>query len=128
MPVGQRGHARAGGRAAALGGRALDHARDVLAGDPVLARGQQPQLAAVEREGADGDQRLVGRGLGDGHVLELDPPGTVGRGDGGLHAHAPQETKPAPRDQEPRRLDLADEVEPLPRCAACAGLRDERDD
>jgi hypothetical protein len=70
--------ARALRRTAAVGGRALDPPGDVLARPPAVARRvEEKHLAAIDRVGLDGDERLDGLRLGLGHVGEGDSPGAL---------------------------------------------------
>jgi len=77
--VGQCDNARAGLGPAAVGGLLQHHPADVLAGPPAFgAVLKQPQFAAVQREGAHLDQRLVRRRARLGNLAQFDRRGASG--------------------------------------------------
>src|SRR4051794_8566096 len=85
VPPGEPGDALARRRARSVG-RLLDHlAGHVLARLPAVAAAHERQLAAVDGEGADGDERLVRRGRGRRDLAALGPGRPIGSGDDREH-------------------------------------------
>ena len=77
------------GRAAAVGGRAAHRPGEVPAGEAARRLvGQRLDLAAVERDGLDGDEGLAGQRLGVGRLGQLDAR-ICGGSQQGEHAAGP---------------------------------------
>src|SRR5215471_6009909 len=89
--VGECHDTRAGSGTGTAGGRLNHDPADVLARPPAVRPDlKQPQLAAVEREGAHLDDRLVRRRLRFGYFVDRDRRRAVGGVDYGEHLHPPR--------------------------------------
>jgi hypothetical protein len=89
--VAKRDNARPGRRTAAVG-RGLEHdAGDILAGTPALGPHlKEPQFAAIEREGAHRNERLIRTQFRLRHLADRGRVRPSGRVDDGEHAGMPQ--------------------------------------
>ncbi len=88
--IDERDDPGARGEAAAVGGGASHHPGDVLAGTPALRPDlEQPEFAAVQREGMHRDQRLVRAQFGFRHLADRDRLGSPRGVDDGAHGLPP---------------------------------------